>query len=192
MISTALRLPTTVAAVRAELDGRNYAALSHLMEFDCPIEVHADGRVTDGPAGVYAPDLYDDELDTSGPVGNGWGAWELLDGYSGQDRYAGPIMHDSEFIGGGMARDILDQPGVYVAVAAYYSAEHTHEALGAGSVLCRNCDAPIEPDGAGGWTSEDGADSGGDSCPADDTGTHDPEDQEGEGWAVARLLPAYV
>jgi hypothetical protein len=167
----ALRLPTTVAAVLAQLNRQDYTALSDLMEFDHPITVTDDGRVIDGPAGVYAPDLYDDDLDSD--------SWELLNGYSGQDRYAGPIMHPSEFIGGGMARDILSEPGTYVAVAAYYSAEFTHEACGAGSVQCRHCDAYIMPDGDGGWIAEDVVT----RCQE-----HDPEDQEPDGWAVARLI----
>jgi hypothetical protein len=183
MSRTYLRLPTTVAAFLAGLDGYpfqvNATALSDLMEFDHPITVHEDGTVTDGPANLYAPNLYDDELDSS--------EWELLNGYSGQQSYAGPIMHPSEFIGGGMARDILATPGTYVAVAAYYSAEFTWQACGAGTVLCRHCDAPIEPDGNGGWT-EDGADGADAPCPSDASGAHDPEDQEPDGWAVARLI----
>jgi hypothetical protein len=179
-----LRLPTTVAAVLAELrsgNPRDYLALSDLMEFDHPITVTDDGRVTDGPANLYAPNLYDDDLDSD--------SWELLNGYSGQDRYAGPIMHPSEFIGGGMARDILDTPGTYVAVAAYYSAEFTHAACGAGSVQCRNCDAYIAPDESGDWVTEETDDTeAGEPCPENESGAHDPEDQEPDGWAVARLI----
>jgi hypothetical protein len=125
--------------------------------------------VTDAGTDVYAPTLYDDELDSD--------RWELLDGYSGQYGYSGPVMHPSEFIGGGMARDILATPGTYVAVAAYYSAEFTHETCGAGSVQCRHCDATIEPDGNGAWIGE-----------SNEPGNHDPEDQEADGWAVARLI----
>jgi hypothetical protein len=108
-----LSLPTTVAAIREAIRNEDNATLSHLMEFDHPITVHEDGTVTDGPAGAYAPDLTDDELSDDG--------WELFThGYSGQDRYSGPIMHNSEFIGGGLARDILDTPGTYVAVVSRY------------------------------------------------------------------------
>jgi hypothetical protein len=173
-------LPTTVTAILSELTSgnpRGYAALSDLMEFDSPVTVHEDGTVTTGPRDLYAPTLYDDALDSDG--------WELLDGYSGQYGYGGPIMHPSEFIGGGMARDILSEPGTYVAVVAYYSADFTHEACGAGSVRCRHCDATIEPDGEGAWVAED------DDQPrvcADADSTHDPEDQEADGWAVARLV----
>jgi hypothetical protein len=174
-----LRLPTTVPAILSELTSgnpRGYAALSDLMEFDHPVTVHEDGTVTDGPAGIYAPTLYDDELDSS--------SWELMNGYSGQYGYGGPIMHPSEFIGGGMARDILAEPGTYVAIVANYSAEFTHEACGTGSVRCRHCDATIEPDGDGEWIAEDGDQP---RVCEDDT-THDPEDQDADGWAVARLV----
>jgi hypothetical protein len=82
------------------------------MEFDHVVRVHDDGSVTN-ELGVYAPELYEGEL----PMDS---KWELLDGYSGQDRYAGPIMHDSEFIGGQMERDILENPGVYVAIVSTY------------------------------------------------------------------------
>ena len=33
--------------------------------------------------------------------------WEPVSGYSGQHGYAGPVMHPSEYLGGGMARDLL-------------------------------------------------------------------------------------
>jgi hypothetical protein len=184
----ALRLPTTVAAVLAHLNRQDYTALSDLMEFEHPITVTDDGRVIDGPAGVYAPDLYDDEL-SAGSIGD---RWELLNGYSGQQSYAGPIMHPSEFIGGGMARDILAEPGTYVAVAAYYSAEFTHEACGAGSVQCRFCDAAIMPDDDNGqgfrWIAEDDETSDRVTCNGGHGYAHDPEDQEPDGWAVARLI----
>jgi hypothetical protein len=92
--------------------------LNDIMEFDHVIRVHADGTITDEP-GAYAPSLFDGELDSPG--------WAMMDGYSGQDRYAGPVMHASEFIGGQMERDIRETPGVYVAIAAYYSPEEGDE-----------------------------------------------------------------
>jgi hypothetical protein len=80
--------------------------LSDLMDFDHVIRVHPNGTVTE-PAGVYAPEL-DGETPEPG--------WRLLAGYTGQYGYNGPIMHSSEFIGGRLARDILDTPGLYVAL----------------------------------------------------------------------------
>lgn len=81
-------------------------------EFDSVYEVR-DGQ-TFARLDLHAPSLYD------GEVG---GPWELMNGYSGQDRYAGPIMHPSEFIGGRLERDILENDGVYVSLVNYYTPE---------------------------------------------------------------------
>lgn len=173
-----MTIDTTAAEILGKLDGfptipgaRDYAALSDLMEFDHPITVHADGRITDGPAGVYAPDLLDviDAADFQSDT------WELMSGYSGQDRYAGPIMHDSEFIGGGLARDILTTPGTYVAVASYYSP------------TCTICGQDV-------IETADALHHASDTAPdyidreADADHTPDADEDTSEGWAVARLL----
>ena len=39
--------------------------------------------------------------------------WTPLTGFTGQHGYNGPVMHPSEYIGGGLARHILDTPGQY-------------------------------------------------------------------------------
>jgi hypothetical protein len=85
-------------------------ALDDQMDFDHVVRVHTDGTVTDALT-VSAPELYDDELSSQD--------WQLMDGYSGQYGYSGPIMHASEFIGEGLARDILATPGLYVALVDY-------------------------------------------------------------------------
>lgn len=91
--------------------------LKAIMEFDHVVTVRSDGTVTDGPGGIYAPTLLDERLDDS--------RWTLITyGYTGQYGYRGPVMHDSEFIGGKLAADILAEPGVYVAVVAHWSPEH--------------------------------------------------------------------
>lgn len=106
--------------------------LNDLMEFDHVIQVHHDGTVTDGPAGIYAPNLYNDELDSP--------AWTMLTGYSGQYRYPGPIMNNAEFIGGRMAEHILDTPGVYVAIVANWEPDDgTGETIMDGWAVARLC-----------------------------------------------------
>lgn len=102
---------------------RDPYVLNNLMEIDHVIAVHEDGTVTDAPAGVYAPERLehgegpDGKVDPYGMLGD----WTLITtGYSGQDRYSGPIMHNSEFIGGRLAEDILAEPGYYVALACYW------------------------------------------------------------------------
>lgn len=42
--------------------------------------------------------------------------WSLLTGFTGQYGYHGPAMHPSEYIGGGLARHILDTPGLYTVL----------------------------------------------------------------------------
>ena len=96
--------------------------LNDRMEPEHVVEIHPDGSVNDGPAGVYAPevsvDLDDDgqmiSLDPSDIQIDS--RWSLLTGYSGQYGYSGPIMDPAEFIGGGLERDIRSTPGIYVAV----------------------------------------------------------------------------
>ena len=163
----ALRLPTTVAAVRAALDSGDYAALNNLAEIDHVFTIHEDGTITDGPPGIYAPYLTDGELDP------GADRWEMLNGYSGQDRYSGPIMHDSEFLGGGMARDVLSQPGTYVCVAAQYLCTDEEHANG----------EPVTDDDPRA-TFMDGA--GVDHTYVD----HGQCESYWEGWALCKLIPA--
>ena len=88
--------------------------LNEIMEFDHVIRVHADGSITE-PSDVWAPELHDSELDA------GRMSWRLMNGYSGQHGYSGPMMHASEYIGGGMERDIRETPGLYVALVDYPS-----------------------------------------------------------------------
>lgn len=77
--------------------------------------------------GIYAPEviLYVDK------DGNGVGEetidgtpwreskrWEAVTGYSGQQSYSGPVMHASELLSGGMARDVLaDDHSTYMVVS---------------------------------------------------------------------------
>jgi hypothetical protein len=82
------------------------------MEFDRVVEVREDGSIIDRHD-IYAPELHDGELDGSG--------WTLLNGWSGQDRYSGPIMHASEFVGGALETWISENPGIYVTLVDYPS-----------------------------------------------------------------------
>ena len=94
--------------------------LNDIMEFDHVIRVNEDGTVSEDIQGIYAPSLYDDELDSD--------KWEFFStGYTLQDSYSGPIMHNSEFIGGQLERDILETPGVYVVLVSYYSEGSTED-----------------------------------------------------------------
>lgn len=94
--------------------------LNSFMEFDSVIYSDGNGNI-ESVTGIYAPNLYYFETsEGKWELSEDIAPWELMNGYSGQYSYSGPIMHTSEFIGGKMARDILEQEGYYVAVVAYY------------------------------------------------------------------------
>lgn len=112
------------------------STLNDVMGFDRVIRVHRDGSISK-PNDIYPPDLIDGEL-IQYPVvtaDNGYElirfpnqtGWHLMSGYSGQDRYAGPIMHPSEFISGRLAEDILARPGLYVALVSYITPESGYD-----------------------------------------------------------------
>lgn len=91
--------------------------LNEIMSFDHVIRVDANGDVT------HVDEYYYFEVTTYKGEDEVWKTeyvlpegWSVMNGYSGQSGYAGPDMHQSEYIGGGMARDILATPGLYVAL----------------------------------------------------------------------------
>jgi len=89
--------------------------LNDLMEFGHVIEVHSDGTVTDSDE--YCPEVVYVNLDADGQMTEYYDlppGWSLMRGYTAQGD--GAIMHPSEYIGGRMERDILANPGLYVAV----------------------------------------------------------------------------
>lgn len=106
--------------------------LNEVMDFYHVIRVAADGTVTDSPESPYLdeavrsvlvdPEAWHWEDEINLPEG-----WSLMDGYSGQYGYSGPVMHVSEYIGGGMARDILATPGDYVALPVESDCGYTQE-----------------------------------------------------------------
>lgn len=89
---------------------RTMIDLNSMMEFDHVIEVLDDGSIVDR-SDIIAPSLFDGQLDSSD--------WILLNGFSGQYCYGGPIMHPSEYIGGGIADYIVSNPGIYVSLVSY-------------------------------------------------------------------------
>jgi hypothetical protein len=99
-------------------------SLNDRMDIDHVVRVHEDGSVTD-ESGAYAPELIigtDDtgqilaEHETELRESAKRQGWELLTGFTGQHGYNGPLMHPSEFVGGGLERYILANPGLYCVV----------------------------------------------------------------------------
>lgn len=96
-------------------DGSKHPSLNDLMSFEHVILITEDGRIIDklpGGREFWAPEVYwaDSTVEIQGD------GWCLMDGYSSQYLYSGPVMHSSESIGGQMESDILTTPGLYVAV----------------------------------------------------------------------------
>lgn len=93
------------------------ATLDELIGLDAsPVRVNSDGTITAGIDGApHAPEsVY---VDTDGADHLDAAPWAVMNGYSGQHGYAGPVMHASESISGRMADDVLSAPGLYSAVA---------------------------------------------------------------------------
>lgn len=87
--------------------------LNRWVEFDSPFEVDGEGGVRYRWE-LHVPSYFDDEID-----GSDWETWSQ--GYTGQYGYSGPVMHNSEYLGGRMASDLLADPGTYVVTAATWT-----------------------------------------------------------------------
>ena len=88
--------------------------LSEEMEFDHIVYSHGDGTISDAHT-MRSPYVYVAELEDGTWVEEAMDEpWDLVDGFSGQYGYSGPHMHASEYIGGGLARHILETAGFYV------------------------------------------------------------------------------
>lgn len=96
--------------------------LSDLMDFDHIIRVTDAGTVVDARSvfAYFELNVAKDGTDEFS-IPNGW---ELLKGFTGQYGYNGPVMHPSEFIGGGLERHILENPGYYVALVVTANCEY--------------------------------------------------------------------
>ncbi len=100
--------------------------LNARVDFYAPFVVFPDGTLstdrmeTPWLSGLHAPGSVDGDADalTNESTERGW---SLLTGYTGQYGYHGPVMHNSEVIGGALARDILSTPGVYVVLPVDYA-----------------------------------------------------------------------
>jgi len=116
--------------------------LNDIMQFDHVVQVTSGGVIK--TRDVYAPEVFIDtddggqilpehEAEMKRHVGRQ--GWKLLSGWSGQSHYGGPLMHPSEFIGGGLAEHIRETPGIYVALMV--SALHDNEPVG-WVIACRD------------------------------------------------------
>lgn len=116
--------------------------LNTSVEFNSPFIVNEDGTVmmSDNSApdeviggyetdeGAYVHELY---------VDGNWVPWSH--GYTGQDRYSGPILHNSEQLSGRMAEDLLSEPGEYCICEVSWENNYEPEDI--------NYDDPLEVEG---------------------------------------------
>jgi hypothetical protein len=111
--------------------------LNEIMQFDHVIRVNADGTIDESVPGVHAPE-FDVETDEDGQILDEHEramieevrrqGWELLTGWTGQYAYSGPIMHASEFVGGGLEQHIRETPGLYCCVTIETDDDHDEAA----------------------------------------------------------------
>jgi hypothetical protein len=98
--------------------------LNDLMDIDHVIRVTRQHVAVSAEPGVWAPEVFcfldDDGVSISRQEDADMVArcesqgWDVMNGYSSQYLYAGPIMHSSESVGGQLEKDILERPGLYV------------------------------------------------------------------------------
>lgn len=82
-------------------------SLDDLMEFDTVVYSYGDG-VNAEVLNISAPYFEGEDWLEAG--------WELIKGRSNQYGYSGPAFDPSEYIGGGLADDILNKAGYYCAL----------------------------------------------------------------------------
>lgn len=91
--------------------------LSYIADFDHVFQVDDNGNVTDDDFSLRTPDTLDVDAYATELEG-----WHLpLSGMTGQDRYSGPWLHDSEVIVGGVAERVLAIPGHWAAIYGTHS-----------------------------------------------------------------------
>lgn len=109
-------------------------SLNETMQFDHVVRVNEHGRVSEprdvrGPEGAYVhTEGAEPELEQ-----RPGGGWSMLSSWTRQYSYNGPVMHNSEFIGGGLEEHIRQTPGYYVALYVSH--------VGTGETACAECGA---------------------------------------------------
>lgn len=106
-------------------------ALNDRMPLGRVVKINGDGTVSNADD-IDPPTVLDEKWDDE--------KWQPLRGYTGQYGVTlkNFVMHNAEFIGGGMERDMFANPGLYVAVEAGWS-------------CTEDCEPDCEGDHPEGW-----------------------------------------
>lgn len=114
------------------------------VEFDHPFIITPDG-VQDAPANIYAPECYHSEGTPDVDLAGGESEWRTVsDGYTNQYSYNGPVLHASESVSAGMARDFTD-PDLYDAGTVFVMC--TVEVMECDDTCADDCPGDHEPAG---------------------------------------------
>ena len=126
-------------------------SLNDIMEFDHIIRVNTDGSIDEDldmsvmDSGSYFDLVVDEDGNDIFEMSTGW---ELLRGFTGQYSYNGPVMHPSEYVGGGLERHILETPGYYVVLEVKALEAHVWQVSRfTGTKTCERCGLlPLDED----------------------------------------------
>lgn len=99
--------------------------LNSLVEFDSAFIVTPEG--IESAHGVYVPAVQNADV---GDIYIESTKWEALTGYTGQHGYNGAVLHSSEYLGGGLARDILEDVGGIYAITTVEDLEDPENPVG--------------------------------------------------------------
>jgi hypothetical protein len=121
------------------------------MEFDHIIRVNADGTITEDldMSTMDRGSYFDLAVDQDGTdIFDMSAGWTLLSGFTGQYGYNGPVMHASEYVGGGLERHIRETPGYYVVLIVNALESHVwQESRFTGTTTCSRCGLlPLDAD----------------------------------------------
>lgn len=92
------------------------------INFDSPFIVLPNGEFA--TVNMYCPSVLTDK---STDVYIDDSKWVALTGYTGQYGYNGAVLHSSEYLGGGLLLDILEDVGTIYCLTVVYNPEEDQE-----------------------------------------------------------------
>lgn len=123
----------------------NLADFNSAISFDTVYTVTAENEI-ERADGLYAPETYGFENENGEfELENLAEGWSYVSGKSGQYSYSGPIMHPSEFISAGWAKEILSNVGYTFCVTEITNLDDEDDLVGWGFLEYDSENAISEP-----------------------------------------------